>query len=236
MTKRKFSKEKVEEIIKECKTIADFCRKVGWQPRGDNYKVFHRYVRDYGLNTSHFTGCKTNINNILNKHNDKPLSDILVNPSYYRNRELKKRLVKEGIKEYKCEICGISNWNDKELVLQLHHIDGNNVNNELDNLIFICPNCHSQTKTFSGRKNLKKKKDTKKIKQFIEKPLKCMINKSRKSRSPIKEELINNFKELKSYVQVGKIYGVSDNAVRKWCKKYNLPIKSKEMISFINEI
>ena len=64
MTKRKFSKEEVEEIIKECKTIADFCRKVGWQPRGDNYKVFHRYVRDYGLNTSHFTGCKTNINTI----------------------------------------------------------------------------------------------------------------------------------------------------------------------------
>lgn len=86
------------------------------------------------------------------------LADILNNKyPHYQAYKLKNRLIKEGYKENKCEICGISNWNDKELKMELHHKDGNKYNNSLENLIILCPNCHSQTDTFRA-KNIKNKK------------------------------------------------------------------------------
>ena len=56
-----------------------------------------------------------------------------------------------------CSICGIDpKWNDKPLILELNHIDGDTTNNERRNLRIVCPNCHSQTPTFRGRQNGKK--------------------------------------------------------------------------------
>ena len=74
----------------------------------------------------------------------------------YQSFKLKNRLIKEGIKENKCECCGISEWNGKPLNLELHHIDGNSCNHLLDNLQLLCPNCHSQTDNFRS-KNIKHK-------------------------------------------------------------------------------
>ena len=50
-----------------------------------------------------------------------------------------------------CWECGISSWNNKEIVLELEHIDGNSDNNAEENLSLLCPNCHSQTPTYKGR-------------------------------------------------------------------------------------
>lgn len=84
------------------------------------------------------------------------LNDILEGkfPDYPRCH-LKRRLLKEGIIINKCEICNIDKWNGKELTCQLDHIDGDGKNNKLENLRMLCPNCHSQTETFSGKKNRK---------------------------------------------------------------------------------
>ena len=69
--------------------------------------------------------------------------------------KLKKRLYDAKIKFNICEICGISDWNDKPLECELDHIDGNSSNHKLENLRILCPNCHSQTTTFRA-KNIKK--------------------------------------------------------------------------------
>ncbi len=69
----------------------------------------------------------------------------------YQTFKLRNRLISEGIKINKCEICGISDWNGKELSTQLDHIDGNSHNHLLENLRMICPNCHSQTETYCGK-------------------------------------------------------------------------------------
>ena len=65
--------------------------------------------------------------------------------------KFKNRLIKANLIEYKCSCCGITEWNGKPLTLQLHHINGNNRDNRLENLTFLCPNCHSQTDNFSGK-------------------------------------------------------------------------------------
>jgi Zn finger protein HypA/HybF involved in hydrogenase expression len=64
---------------------------------------------------------------------------------------LKKRILKAGLIEYKCSCCGITEWNGKPIVLQLHHINGDNRDNRKENLTFLCPNCHSQTDSFCGK-------------------------------------------------------------------------------------
>ena len=53
--------------------------------------------------------------------------------------------------EYKCSCCGVSDWNGKKLVLQLEHIDGNPKNNTINNVTWLCPNCHTQTETWGSR-------------------------------------------------------------------------------------
>ena len=85
-----------------------------------------------------------------------PLQEILdgLHPQY-QTFKLKKRLIKAGIKENKCEICGLSEWNSKTIECELDHINGNRTDHSLDNLIIICPNCHSQTETFRGKRKVK---------------------------------------------------------------------------------
>jgi len=80
------------------------------------------------------------------------LSDLLKVGSNIKSKDLKERLIKEKLKIYKCEECSINEWNGKKIVLELDHIDGNKNNNLLENLRILCPNCHSQTPTFRGRK------------------------------------------------------------------------------------
>ena len=64
---------------------------------------------------------------------------------------LKKRLIAEGIKEYKCDGCGIQEWNKKPIVIEMDHINGNRHDHSLENLRMLCPNCHSQTPTYKNK-------------------------------------------------------------------------------------
>ena len=86
-----------------------------------------------------------------------PLSEILIENSLYQNRAcLKNRLIKEKIFEYKCYGDGCTlkgEWLGKKLSLQLEHKNGINNDNRLENLTFLCPNCHSQSDTYSGKNN-----------------------------------------------------------------------------------
>ena len=82
-----------------------------------------------------------------------PIEKIVVEGKYphYQSYKLKQRLLNEHIKINKCDECGIDNWNDKPLNMELHHIDGNRSNHLLENLAMLCPNCHSQTDTFRAK-------------------------------------------------------------------------------------
>ena len=83
----------------------------------------------------------------------KALEDVFSGKFGMKSTHLKSRLFREGYKEERCEECGIDEWNGLPIVLELDHINGDNSDNSLENLKILCPNCHSQTPTFRGRKD-----------------------------------------------------------------------------------
>jgi len=81
----------------------------------------------------------------------KPIDEYLVVARRTSRTHLKARLIAEGLKENRCEICAITQWLGKPLSAQLHHKNGDGSDNRLENIEFLCPNCHSQTDTYGGR-------------------------------------------------------------------------------------
>lgn len=191
-------------------------------------------------------------------------------------------------KPYKCEKCGISSWQNEAITLEIHHIDGNHLNNELNNLQLLCPNCHSQTKNYCKTKVNKKISDEEIIllvehsNSIRELLLKAGLSTSGANYNRIRNILSKNnitkfnknfkenfcidcgqpiyinatrcvecnkkYQQLQSqiidrnllkqkirkqpFTQIGAEYLVSDNTIRKWCKKYNLPSTKKEINSY----
>lgn len=98
---------------------------------------------------------------MTSKNKTLSLSEILVENSTYTNiRLLKKKLLESKLLQYRCynTNCGISSWLDKNLSLQIDHINGHNNDHRLENLRLLCPNCHSQTDTYCGKNKKSKKK------------------------------------------------------------------------------
>jgi 5-methylcytosine-specific restriction endonuclease McrA len=85
-----------------------------------------------------------------------PIDDLLVRGRRTGRDHLKRRLIKAGLKKTRCEACGISRWLDQPLSMQLHHKNGDGMDNRLFNLSLLCPNCHSQTDTYGGRNGHRK--------------------------------------------------------------------------------
>jgi 5-methylcytosine-specific restriction endonuclease McrA len=79
------------------------------------------------------------------------LEELLVRGKKRGRHWLKVRLIEVGLKDERCESCGITDWGGQPLAMQLHHVNGDGHDNRLENLELLCPNCHSQTDTYGGR-------------------------------------------------------------------------------------
>lgn len=144
------SDEKFIELVKSNKNYSDILRSLGLTPRGgSSSKVLKRRIDDLKIDLSHLQhkAAKASLQRTIK------LELILVKNSNYTSiATLKRRLIRQKIIEYKCSICGnIGEWCGKKLSLQLDHINGKSNDHRIENLRFLCPNCHSQTKTYAGR-------------------------------------------------------------------------------------
>lgn len=138
------------KIVKENTCIRNILGALGYsRSSGSMAKKIKDRIKQLGINTDHFAIC----NSKTISHPIYSMDEILVENSFYENiNRLKKQLVSNNLLEYVCARCGnTGEWNGKELVLQLEHKNGIHNDHRISNLEFLCPNCHSQTNTYSGK-------------------------------------------------------------------------------------
>lgn len=164
-----------------------------------------------------------------------PLGTILVRDSSYHRGHLKERLFKEGLKARECELCGQGEqWRGQRMALILDHINGVPNDHRLKNLRIICPNCAATLATHCGRKNKRPEVACDRCGSTFQPKYRsqrfctrdCGVryerDKSEAARKVARPPYAQLMRELAatSYSAVGRKYGVSDNAVRKWVRFY----------------
>lgn len=237
--RHKYSEEQLVEAISKSVSVMGVMRELGYAKfaSGTHHNISKR-IKKLGIDISHFTGQGHNKGKTLLKKLSS--SDILVIRSDGRRAKtpmLKRAMIESGVSET-CFECGLTEWNGKKMTLAIHHIDGNFLDNTLQNLIFLCPNCHyfydrdnarvpqladgndleSFGSEFESRLGQKQylcadcgkpiSKRAKKCKRCIGKMHVCKIN------WPDLNSLIEDV-EKSSYVAVAKKLGVSNTAVKR---------------------
>ncbi len=146
----KYSKDVLTEIVMKSRSKRECLLTLGLKPYGGNYRVLQKHLDKYNIDTSHFLGQGWNKNN--SPADIKPIEKYFNNEIPITNYKLKNRILKEKLKPYKCEMCGLSQWNNQKIPLELHHINGNNKDNSFGNLQLLCPSCHALTDNYRNRK------------------------------------------------------------------------------------
>lgn len=146
-TMKHIDKDKFIQVCNESLTMSEAARKLKM-----HFSTFRNYAKKFNCWKPNQSG-----NDIKKKSpSTKIKTEDIINGDYpdFQTFKLKNRLLQEGYKEYKCECCGLSIWNDLPIPLELHHKDGNRTNHKFENLQLLCPNCHAQTETYRA-KNIK---------------------------------------------------------------------------------
>lgn len=165
--KQKYTNEQFIKAVQESQSINQVLSKLGVK----HIRNFNKKIQELNITTNHFLGKSWLKGKTHTWGKSIPLEEILIEKSTYTSQDkLKKRLIKKNILTNKCYICGqLPIWNNHTLALQIDHINGINDDNRIENLRILCPNCHSQTNSYSGKNHGKAKnthRSKKRRKQF----------------------------------------------------------------------
>lgn len=132
----------IKEWEKQGRPLMEVARNLGMK-----YDTLKKYLSLLGI----YYKLNPNRKGIHHPEGRTPLDKVL--NGNWTNAAKRRRLIEEGIKEEKCECCGLSMWMGKPIPLELHHKDFNHYNNSIDNLQILCSNCHMQVHNYCNTKN-----------------------------------------------------------------------------------
>ena len=233
-----YSKNELEQIISNSNNFSEVCKKLGYKSDSTKTReVIKKRIDDFNISISHFK---------QTDKVDRNENNIFIENSSACQATLRKWYKKGNYTEYKCSVCGQEPiWQGKELTLILDHINGINNDDRLENLHWVCPNCNQQLET-TGSKNPQRKIIAKKyycedcgieISKNSKKCISCFGKSQIKpiTELPVTREDLKILIRTKSFSEIGRKFNVTDNAIRKWCDKYNLPRKKSDIKKYSDD-
>lgn len=223
----RYSEEQARQAIAASHSYSDALRRLGLRPAGGNHATLKRNVRHWGISVEHF-----DFRPQAPQRPARPLAEVLVVGSSYPRGHLKRRLLAEGLKQLRCELCGQrETWRGVRMALVLDHVNGVWNDNRLDNLRILCPNCNATLDTHCGRKNRREPRSCEHCaaefrprsrgQRFCSRRCGVLHNApalrvvERPSLDALRRDVITL-----GYAATSRKYGVSDNAIRKWLRAH----------------
>lgn len=231
----KFTDEEILNFIKESRSFRQLLIKLGYSSNGSgDYVYVKKKLDDKKIDYSNLFKLQTPNENIVPlNENGKIIRtynnvDLFVVDCKVGRSVVKNRIIGDNLIPYICNNCGLKNeWNGKKLSLQLEHKNGINNDNRLENLCFLCPNCHSQTETF-GSKRFKKIKNCECGVIIHRKSKFCVLcaKKHTNMKNQFSEfnfNLISEDLKLLSQEEMAQKYNITKGTVKRWIKKCKKP-------------
>lgn len=153
MRPKTYTDDQLKQAVQESISMRQLVLKLNLKYGARACERVRDHIAKLNLDIAHFKGMGWSKNKKFGYKRD--IEDYFSGKALNTSHYLRRRLIEENIFPNQCSRCGLREWMNEPIPLELHHIDGNHNNNRLENLTILCPNCHSQTPTHSG-KNKKK--------------------------------------------------------------------------------
>ncbi len=144
------------KILNKSNTIFEFMNSVFpntyKKPNTTMYRKYRAICKKYGIYKEFPKGLSGGL--ATSKRKYIPFLDYIHGNSVLKTSEIKKKLIRDDLKEHMCYECNRKTWNKKKIPLELHHKDGNSNNNSLENITLLCPNCHAQTENYKSKNKI----------------------------------------------------------------------------------
>jgi hypothetical protein len=234
----RYTETEARTAIARSRSFAEALRRLGMCASGNNWRTLKTYaIEVWRIPVDHFDPHAASRAALeRSRFAARPLADILIEGSPFSRSQLKRRLYEAGLKARRCELCGQDElWRGRRMSLILDHVNGVNDDNRLENLRIVCPNCAATLETHCGRNVMRTRRCATCGAEFRpanSKQRHCSHRcggrsdasrnaqkASRRVPRPPYEQLVAEVAEM-GWRPVGRKYGVSDNAIRKWVRSY----------------